>query len=79
MEDMYVGGRGPLDNMRSLEQYLPDPGGHRGQGAYSFYIFTENVQTDQKFVMVSSRVMFEIKLYFRCKYFWQKCSPFSPR
>ena len=32
MEDMYVGGRGPLDNMRSLEQYLPDPGGHRGQG-----------------------------------------------
>ena len=38
MEDMYVGGRGPLDNMRSLEQYLPDPGGHRGQGVYNLHI-----------------------------------------
>ena len=45
MEDMYVGGRGPLDNMRSLEQYLPDPGGHRGQGVYNLHI-QEFLQTE---------------------------------
>ena len=30
MDDGYGGGRGPLDNMRALEHYLPDQHGQRG-------------------------------------------------
>ena len=32
MDDVYGGGRGPLDTMRSLEHYLPEHGGQRNAG-----------------------------------------------
>ena len=61
VEDGYGGGRGPLDNMRALEHYLPD---HQNQSkgrtghSRSVYIWTERSKSKTAYFVCSGLHLF---------------------